>query len=186
MLEIALARRYAQALVEIAIEKQAVEQFQTELNVVVDACRQHPQLRRLLEHPRVPEEDKKSIVLRVFYKHVSGAMISFLNLLIEKRRIQFLPEIRSQYDRLADEYTGVVHAEVRTPYPLTEAQKQRLIEVLCSYTGRRVLLVPQIAPDVIGGIWVRMKDTVLDGSAAGYIKRLRDKLLSRDVMFGDR
>jgi F-type H+-transporting ATPase subunit delta len=88
----------------------------------------------------------------------------FLELLIERKRVDLLPEICGLFQEMVDDHRGVVRAEVRSAVRLTEAETARLRTTIATVFGGTPELVTSVHPELIGGVTVRVKDSVVDGS----------------------
>lgn len=179
MREESVARRYASALLAQAKKTQTVAAAQSELSQVADAVAARPHLQALLNQPLVTEERKKQVLRDEFAGKVSPAVVGFLSLLADKRRINLLPEVQSEFARLVREYENIALATATSAVPLTAEQAAALEKSLEARTGKDIQLEMAVDPDLIGGILVRIGDTVLDGTVKGNLERLREQLLAR-------
>ena len=111
-----IAKRYAKALFTLAQEQKAIEQYGTELDGFNGVIKDIPDLGNALRNPLYPEAVKKSLFQKVAAQlELSPIMNSFLNLLVEKKRIQHLPEIVDYYHRLMDEYSNIARQRSKRP-----------------------------------------------------------------------
>jgi len=173
-----IARRYATALLGLADKAKEVEQAEEALLGLAGAYRASAEFRRALTHPRVSAKDKKDL-LRKTVPGLTPLVGEFLDLLIEKNRTTCLPEIADVFDDLADQYAGIVRMTVETAVPMPEAQRARLAGRLSGLAkGRRIELDARVNPDLLGGVRVRVRDTVVDGSVAARLKGLKELLTS--------
>lgn len=177
MLEGQLALKYAQALFELAQEKNMLDQVQQELNLVEETVETYPDLGKLLYHPLVPAAVKKDTVRRIFTTSVSEYVLHFLLLLIDKRRVMYLSAIHRAFQSLVDEARHIITAEAVSALPLGEAQVAALREKLSAVTGRNIRLRVSVDPRLIGGVVVKLGDKLIDGSVARRLKALEQALL---------
>lgn len=176
----AIARRYAGALFQAARDADAVDRVESDLGLVTYTAEANPSLREVFLHPVVPPDRKKEIVAEIFQAKIEDLTLRFLYLLIDKRREEILEEVEREYVRLANDYRGVIPAMVTTAVPLTADEKSRLAAKLGEWLGKKVELHLSEDQSLIGGVLVRIEDTVIDGSVRGYLEVLRDKLLGRE------
>ena len=166
------AARYARALFEDALARQAVDEAAEDLTLLNEVQRQSPELVALLSHPLVAAERKRAICQEHLASRVRPEQMNFLDLLVARRRVELLPDITALFQELVDEHRGVVRAGVWSAAPLTEEEVTRLSEAVGEVFGGRPVLKTQVRPELIGGVTVRVKDAVLDGSVRTSLDRL--------------
>jgi F-type H+-transporting ATPase subunit delta len=178
MIERTIARRYASALLALADQGKQVEAVEAAILGVADTFRKDAGFRRMLTHPLIPAKNKQEFLKQVA-AGVPRLLEEFLNKLVESGRIGFLPEIAEVFDDLADQYAGVVRMTVESASPLTDAQRAKLAAKLGAVAkGRKVELESKVDPALLGGVRLRVRDTVIDGSVASRLKALREQLSS--------
>lgn len=181
MIELTLARRYAQALIDLGVKRGEVAKIEQELLGFAKLYDESALLRRLLLHPRVPRAEKKRIMEKLLPEGSSVVLRDFLKVLLDKNRLEYLPEIASLYDELADATEGVVRVEVRSFGALESSDENTLRGALEKLTARRVDMRVVQDRALVGGVQVRIKNTVLDGSVAGRLRRLSEQLLEHEI-----
>jgi F-type H+-transporting ATPase subunit delta len=175
----AYARRYAQAVFEIALEKKELERWQSDLQKIVGVTADETFL-AALESPKIKFEDK-SRLLSERLGDISLLALNLVRLLITRTGVGVIGEIAAEYQRLVDSYHGIQTAEVTTAVPLDDRDKQKLAERLGALVGTKVLLKPEVAPDIIGGVIARVGGKLLDGSTRSKLAALK-----RELMGGER
>jgi F-type H+-transporting ATPase subunit delta len=176
-----LAKRYARALLEVALERKRVDEVEAELYAVADLYEQARDFRTVVLHPALPMARKRELLGKTLGGKVQDFVLRFLRLLLEKGRLRYIREIAAQYDDLSDELQGLVKARVRAFLPLKPEQRRALEEKLMRFAGRRrVILHEAVDRSLLGGIVVRIGDDVLDGSVAGRLRKMREHLLRRE------
>ena len=179
MREESVARRYAAALFEQAHKAGTVAAVGDELALAAQTVAQTGALRALLGQPLVTEGRKKQALRNALGDRVSPAVLAFLDLLVDKRRIGLLPEVQQEFARRVLEYRNIARARAVTAVPLTAEQTAALERSLEARTGKNILLETEVDPSVLGGVLVRIGDTVFDGTVRGNLERLREQLLAR-------
>ena len=169
------AKRHAQAVFQLALEQGELEKWLEDLKTIATTLSE-PQLMAILESPSVHLDEKMALISRCL-PGVSQLALNLVYLLIARRRLSLIEQIVSEYERLADAYQGLEHAEVTTAIPLDEEDKKRLSERLASLTGTRIMLSTKVNPDVIGGFVVRIGDRLIDGSIKSKLNSLRKSLV---------
>jgi F-type H+-transporting ATPase subunit delta len=171
------AKRYATALFNHATKQKQVDAVERDLDTVIDMMRLSPDLRRTWESPLLAGQRKAQIMEKVLADSVGEITLSFLRLLITKRREEILPAVRTEMRNLADRARRLLRVEATFAIPPTAEEQAGLARSLESRTGERVVLAYHIDPSILGGVVVRMRDTIIDGSVRGALERMRDQLL---------
>ncbi|MDR3592257.1 MAG: F0F1 ATP synthase subunit delta [Negativicutes bacterium] len=181
MLTSQLASRYAQALYELAAEKQELDAVEEQLGQIEQTLSSVPELASLLYHPQVPVEAKKDTVDKVFGPQLGAHVRNFLLLLIDKRRETALPAIVREYKVLANEARNITEAEVTTAMPLSDSERQALAAKLSAVTGKRVILQTKVDGRIVGGVIVKLGDKLIDGSVTRQLATLEAALRKTEV-----
>ncbi|MFZ5813738.1 MAG: F0F1 ATP synthase subunit delta [Bacillota bacterium] len=178
MLNQAVARRYARALFDLAQEKGQLDQVAKELELVAAMIQTDGYLRAVMNDVLISPNQKHSLVTKVFGGKVSPLVLNFLYVVVRKRREAHLPEMYRAFMDLANEAQGVVEVEVRSAFELPEETVKNLEGKLVAKLGKRVKFQTQVAPELIGGLVVRVGDTLMDGSVRTRLRRMRERLIS--------
>ncbi len=177
---VALANRYARALVDVALKPGAVETPQKIAAGLADflsALGSSAELRGVLASPAVAPEKKRSVLAALGEKLELGRTTqNFLRVVVDRRRLSLLGEMVSAFQALLDERAGIVRAEVTAAQPVEEAQQAALAEKLSGVTGKRVLPQFAVDPALLGGAVARIGSTIYDGSVRGRLRTLGRKL----------
>jgi F-type H+-transporting ATPase subunit delta len=175
MLKGALARRYAQALFEIGVQSD-LNTIEAELQDLTKLIEQNAEVAHVLYHPHISLSEKKSLMEKLFAGQLSTTVRNFLNLLIDRRRQNYLPDITREFTLLADQARNIVEARVVSATCLNENQELRLHKELVRITGKKVRMVKEVRPELIGGVLVQIGDRVMDGTVAFQLRRIRQSL----------
>lgn len=168
-------RVYANALFEAALGQGKLEPVHEQLQQVVEAEAQVPELRELLRNPQLDPRARTAALNDV----LSGSeelLRNFLLLLADKGRTGSLEEIAREFERLLAEHEGVVHAELTTAVELSDAEADKLLRQIEEASGRKVEATRTVDPDLIGGIVLQVGSHRLDASVRGRLERLRREL----------
>lgn len=173
----AVARNYAEALLELASREDAEERYGELLDGVAALHRGEPRFRLFLETPRVPLEAKQAAIREALGEDAPELLVRFLLVVLEKRRQRAIPAIAEAYRGLLDEKMGRVHALVALPFEADDALRRELLDALQRTLGRTV--VPHFSEDprLLGGVRVRVGDRVMDGSLRRRLEDLRAELM---------
>ena len=171
-----VARRYAGALYDEAEQQDIVEKIDEDIALIRESLDGSRQLVNFFDSPIIGREKKERVVRELFAERVEPLMLHFLLLLIKKKRETLLPNIARAYRRLRDEQLGVTEALVRVPGALDEKEREHLKDRLEAMTGGQVRLQVRKDPDLVGGLVVRIGDTVYDGSVQHQLESLRERM----------
>lgn len=171
------ARRYARALFGLASDAGEVETVRGELASLAEVLEVSPELRGALFRPLHPAPQRKAALSAVAERLGASAILrNFLQFLIDQRRLIDFETIHAEYERLADEASGRLRAEVVSASPLAEPQLDRLRAVLARRSGRDVAVEVRLDPSLLGGVVAKVGDLVFDGSLRTQLRQLRASL----------
>lgn len=179
MIDGRIVKRYASALFGSAQQADVVDLVESDLGLISYTFESNPNLAQAIESPLIPSPKKREIVADVFQGKIHEVTLFYLYLLIDNRREPVIIETERVYIELANEARGIVCADVTAAVELTEEELHKLKAKLSDYTGKRVALNLEIDPAIIGGLIVRIGDTVMDGSVKGQLERIREDFLGR-------
>ncbi len=181
MKETHVARRYAQALFNVALSRGSIDIIGSELFQLKSFSDKDKRLISFLEAPQVLTEHKVAIVKTLFTTRLSPALLSFVLLLIEKARINLLSEIGREFEKLLEEYKGLIKARVTTAVDIDSDYKRRLVDKLEEITGKKIELLHKINSSIIGGIIVQLKHKIIDRSVRFQLSSLKHDLMALKV-----
>jgi len=171
------ARRYAEAVLEIARRDGTLEAWLTDLRIAA-ATVTHPQAARTVDNPAVPLAARREILTMLLADRISRPALNLVVLLAHRGRLAALPAIAREYARLVDRERGVVAATVTSALPLDPAELGAITARLEAMTGSDVEVTTAVDSALIGGLTVRVRDRLIDASLRGRLERLRDRLVA--------
>jgi F-type H+-transporting ATPase subunit delta len=172
-----VARRYAAALADVAIERREEREVQNELEQWSSMIEANPQLKQVLANPTVAYDQKRTVLEELISRtRVRETTASFLRVLLKNQRLSQLREVVARFGHVLDERGGVVAANVTTARPIPEELKNTLHETLAAATGRKVRLSFTTDETIIGGMVARIGSTIYDGSVQSHLERLSEGL----------
>jgi F-type H+-transporting ATPase subunit delta len=169
-------RRYAQAVFEIALEKQEVERWQADLDKITAAIGDTSFL-AALDSPRIKIADKYRF-LRERLGDINPLALNLLQLLISRSHVGVLAQIATEYHYLVNEQRGISLAEVVTAVSLDDADKTKLSQKLGAIVGAQVEVKSEVDPAILGGFIARIGGKLLDGSTRSKLAALKRQLMS--------
>jgi len=168
------AKRYVQALVELAREGDSFDAWQRDLGQI-GQLGADPEVAAFLSNPSVAAEAKFKAVDGVL-GGVSQEARNLAHLLIERRRTAIIPEVVAGFEEAILIERGIVLADVTTAEPLDDAGQTAVRSQLERIVGKTVELRLHTDSEIIGGIVARIGDQLIDGSVLNQLRRLRARL----------
>jgi len=168
------ARRYARAVFHIALERQELDRWNSDL-ARIGRLGENSGLVTKLKNPQIPFHEKAKL-LSEGLKELSPSALKLVYLLVTKDRLNLLADINEEYQRLLDRHRGIEPAVVITAVPLDEETKSGLVKHLEAIFGKRVIAQHEVDPRIIGGVVVRIGGKLLDFSTRSRLMALREEL----------
>lgn len=168
------AKRYSQAVFNIALETNELDRWQSDLGKIASLA-EDAALITVIESPKF-HFDVKVGLLSERLGDVNPLALNLVYLLVSRGRLAMVGDIADEYQRLLDSYRGIEQAEVVTAIPLDDEDKLRLAERLGTVVGKKVVLKPEVDSSLIGGIVARIGGKLLDGSTRSKLTALKEDL----------
>lgn len=167
---------YIRALVEIGNESGSLDQLIGDLEYVQKKIFENNSVAFFLNGTSAKLTEKKQALKTVFQDYISHRSYNFILLLVRENKLQYLNDIllAAKKNKLAQE--NIIEVSIESPVELQEIQKKRVEELIAKKTGKLVALNFKVTPTMIGGLRMRIEDTLFDGSVEGKIERLRKKI----------
>ncbi|HEX2193623.1 MAG TPA: ATP synthase F1 subunit delta [Candidatus Limnocylindria bacterium] len=169
------ARRYAEAAFDIGRSDGTLDAWERDLERL-GALLEDDELRRLLEHPAIPFHRKEVVMRRIAGNDVSREALSLVLLMVRRGRPGAIRRMIEHFGALLRRERGLQLAEVRTALPLDHGQRRALAARLAEITGDRVEMTEVVDESLIGGVAVRIGDTLYDASVRNRLERLRARM----------
>jgi F-type H+-transporting ATPase subunit delta len=171
-----LSRRYAKALFQLAVAENREDAVAGELAQFAEVFAQ-PQLNHVLNDPAFSRQRRKNIVAQIAREiQLSELMTHFLELLIERDRVSFLPAIVERYHRMLDEKKGQAEARIVAANPLDEGDLRRLRESLEKISGKKIIVQQESDAALIGGVVVQLEGKIYDGSVRTQLEKMKKQV----------
>lgn len=177
MREPTIARNYAEALLELAQKAGDLSGWGDMIDKIADAMETDRRLRVFLESPRVSAQRKNAIIQKAFGAQLPRNFVRFLQALVNHRRQMLIPAIAHEYHDLVDRVEGRVHASVTVAREPDAADRDVVTAQLSRTLGKTVVPHFHVNPSILGGVIVRVGDTVLDGSVRRRLATLRARMV---------
>ena len=172
-----IARRYARALFDLAVEHGKVEAWADALVSLQQAVDSSPELRDVLENPVYTREQRRAIVEKlVTALKLEREPSSLVYLLGDRGRLEHLRPIVDTFTRFADQQLGRVRARITSAAPLDQGSAARIAERLSAATHAKVLVESDVDPSLLGGVVAQVGSLTYDGSLRTQLEELRRQL----------
>ena len=178
MRDTTIAKNYAEALLELARRAEDPAGWGKLIRDVAIGMQQDVTVLHFLESPKISATQKSEVLFQAFGDRVPRHFLRFLQTLVRKRRQMLIPQISSEYDKLLDVHEGRVHATVTVAREASTADESRIAEQLSRVIGKTVVPHTTVNPAILGGVIVKIGDTVMDGSVRRRLARLRGRILA--------
>jgi len=169
--------QYAHALADVALAQGASSTVTAQLGDFVAAYASSVELRNFLASPAVNKAEKRGVAEKISVRLGASAIVrNFLFVVIDHQRTRLLPEILESFKEVVRERQGIAEAEIFSPAALNDAQKKEMTGALERLTGKKVEAKFSLDANLLGGVMVRVGDTIYDGSLRNRLNALRERL----------
>jgi len=173
-----ISKTYGDALLELAVEENQIDDFSKEMTIVLEALQENPDFSKLMCHPRVSVDEKEEVIKNVFADRIHKELVGFLLLIVRKGRYENLYDILQYFLDRVKEWKGIGVAYVTTPLELKAPQKKEVEEKLLSTTDYKEMEMHyDVDSSLIGGMQIRIGDRVVDSSVHTKIQKMQQDLL---------
>lgn len=170
-----ISKRYARALFSLGQEDGSFADYGRELQEFSEFYKENVDFGNAISNPLYRMEERKKVLKFVLDKsNFSVLVMNFINLLLDKNRINAIGSITENYEKLTDEALNIAHAEIILARPLKENALEMVIKSLEELTSKEIKSNIKEDPELIGGIVVRIGDLVLDGSVKTQLEGLKE------------
>ena len=174
-----LGNVYAKALMGLATKSGSVDNVLGELHSFVDVLDRLPKLKDALESPRIGFSEKEKILEKAIKGKASPEFLNFAKVVCRKGRADCFSAIADSAQAMHDEMSGSVQATMTTAVEVNDSVREKVSSRLASVLGKKVTLEANVDPNIIGGLVVRVGDTVYDGSVTNQLKQVRSSAIGK-------
>ena len=175
-----LARRYAKALFSLGKEQGKNEKYSEVLGAIAELYKDES-VANALVNPLYPLEARQKVMAKIAeLAKADDVMTRFLQLLVEKKRAEILPDIADEMRVMVDQEQNISHGSVVSAIKLDKGLEKKIQQTLEKVTGKKVILETTVDPSIIGGIIAKVGDLVLDGSIKTQLNGLKESIKGRE------
>lgn len=176
-----VAKRYADALFQLASEKEVADKLISELEIVKEVFQNEAQLNAFLTDPRITNEQKHTLIDSSFGK-LDKYIVNTLKLLAERGRASNVATIVDEYVRLYNESRGTEIATVYSTRALTDDEKAQIATSFKTrFNKKEIIIKNEIDPSLLGGMKIRVGNTIYDGSVQNKLNRMKQNIVSETI-----
>ncbi len=178
MISQSIAKRYAKGLFNVGEKNGKYKEYQSEIEGILSVFDKEERLKKAIVLPLVEVEKRKEVLSDVMKSlQISSPLASMFTMLLEKNRMGYLNLIRDVYNELVDEKEGRVKGTLWTAFPISDEVKGKIEKELGSKLQKEVILSVKEDKNLIGGVKVAIKGTIIDGSVKRQLQTLQENIL---------
>ena len=177
MLKGAIARRYAEAMFDLALKQNTLDRTLDDVQGLGQLFSKHT-LAYLLREPKVPLQRKETVLRETLSTRVLPTSLNLALLVVQRGLVELMPNIATELQQMVFDYKNQAVAEVTTAAPLDEKQQALVKQALEQQTGKTILLQTRVNPEILGGVVARVGDQVIDGSVRQRLQMLKRQLIN--------
>jgi F-type H+-transporting ATPase subunit delta len=171
-----LTRGYAEALFRVLQAEGELDKVEDELFRFGKLLESNYDLKQALEDQALPPEQRAKVLDALLSDKVTPHTLGLLQFIVNQGHARQLPEILADLSDIAAEARNSAVAEVRTAVPLDEDQRKQLAQALSTATGKRIELKALVDKSVLGGVYAKIGDTVIDGTIRRRLQQLKEQV----------
>ena len=175
------ARRYASAYLQTVLELDKLEDAKKDMELIHSTIANSRDLQLFLKSPIVRSDKKLSALTEIFESNVGDEAIHLITLLVKKKREALLQAISKGVLNLYNIEKNIIEVDVKTAYDLTKDQEKTLLQSLEKRTGKNVKMDLQVDESILGGVVIKIDDTVIDDSVKHKISQLKNQFAANAV-----
>ena len=176
-----IARVYASSLVELGQDKKILSDIEEELKFIAGMMIDNKDFRHFLVSPGITKDSKKDFIEKIFKGKLSDYMVNFLKVLIDNDRQSAIVEINEALAGFIDDVNNRQRVTIVTSVDLDSTLKSKLAAKLKDIFKKEIIIKEEIDPSILGGIIIKVGDTVIDGSLAKDLRNIKNNLLNSKV-----
>ena len=176
-----IARVYASSLLELGTEHKVLPDLEEEIKFVAGMVTDDRNFRNFLTSPGITKDAKREFIEKIFKGKLSDYIINFIKVLIDNDRQSAIAEIYETFTGLIDEVNNRQKVTIITSAELDSTLKSKLAAKLKDVFKKEIILKEEIDPNILGGIIIKVGDTVIDGSLAKDLRNIKMNLLNSKV-----
>ena len=172
-----IIKKYAQAAYNIAVKEEDVNKISVRLHNVRSILKSVPELNQLLITRRIQVQDKITMLKNILGNKISDIEMDVMSLLIENGHMNLFGEVVKRFDYLLDKDSDIIKVLITTSTKLSNDEVQRISSKIENNIQKEVEVKTETDESIIGGIKLRVGNTLIDGSIYSHLQKMRDTLI---------
>lgn len=173
-----VAKEYAIALFDIALEKNILDKITEELIILTEIINEDNNITKLLSHPQLSKVEKKEIVKKIF-NSVNQTLLNFIYVIVDNNRFVDINDIKREFINLYNEYLNILEVEAITAIPITDTQVSLLEKKLAQKYRRKINIKNIIDTSIIGGMVLKINNQIIDYTIKTQLQSLKSHILKQ-------
>ena len=169
--------KYAQGLYKVALKEENVTQFSVRLHSIMNILKSVPELNQLFITRRVQIEDKMVMLKNILGDKISGIEMDLIVLLIENGHMLLYGEILKRFDYLLDKKSEITQVQITSSTRLPDDEVQKISLTIENKIQKKLNVKMDTDTSLMGGIKLRVGNTLIDGSVSNRLQKMRDTLI---------
>jgi len=171
-----VAVKYAKSLLDFAEERQSLQTFSNDADIVLHAFSQNDEMKRFFKNPIIKEKDKAAVFSSLFKERVSNEFFEFVSLMIRKGRENVLEEVLNYFVEFKNEAVGIIPITLTTSYSLSNEELEPIKIAFQKILNKKVIFKLSVDEHLIGGFIAKCGDQIYDASLQHQLELLKKQL----------
>jgi len=176
-----LSKRYAQALLDLARDKNLLEEVNKDIKFLTDSITNIRDLEMLFDSPVVKVSQKLDLFSKIFKSQINALSFSFISLLVTKRRESQILSIAKEFGALYADYKNISQIILTTAYKVDDKLREEIKKLVQKTTNSEIELIEKINKDLIGGFVLKIGDKMYDSSVSTRIRKVKRELVESKI-----
>ncbi len=172
-----IIRKYAQLLYQVAVKEDDINQISDYLHSIRSILKSVPELNQLFITRRVQVQDKMIMLKNILGDKISDIVMDLMVLLMENGHMMLLGEVVKRFDYLKDKDSEIIKVQITSSSRLSDDEVQRISLEIENKIQKKVDVKMKTDTSIVGGIKLRVGNTLIDGSVSNHLQKIRDTLI---------
>ena len=172
-----MTKKYARALYNVAVQQEDVKEVSNRINYIVKVLKVVPEFSQALQTHQLPIENKLLILKKVLQENITELEIELISDILEHSSILILPEVARHFEYLVETDSKVLNMTITSALELSAEEIQHIISKVESQLNKKIDVNTEIDPSLIGGVRLRVGNTVIDNSISHRLNMLKNSLM---------
>ena len=172
-----IIKKYTQALFKVTVKENDINQISDRLHNIRSILKSVPELNQLLITRRVQVQDKMNILKNILGDNISNIEMDLLVLLMENGHMMLFGEVVKRFDYLKDKDSEIIKVQIISSSKLSDDEVQRISSKIENNIQKEVEVKTETDASIMGGIKLRVGNTLIDGSIYSRLQKMRDTLI---------